>query len=128
MVTFYHQVKVLENVYLEDSFVLTIDETENSIEFDLEVVLTETHSAYRPPEPDQQYCYRNAKLRFSDCRSIVWKRKHLEPSYDADGSIDYGNIDSFYGSSGTYYLTGDWGEIEIETSTLAFFLTNWKGC
>ncbi|SKB11761.1 hypothetical protein PL11201_180015 [Planktothrix sp. PCC 11201] len=44
----YWQLPGLENIYLEDSYVLGI-KTDTSIEFFLEAILTENHSLYTSP-------------------------------------------------------------------------------
>ena len=37
---------------------------------------------------------------------------------DANGEIDYGNIDTFVLSDGLYILDGDWGNMEIKAQSV----------
>ena len=64
-------------MYLEDSFVLNIKAEVNYVEFLLEVVLTENHPLYVPPSSQERYCYKKAKLRFSNAKQITWIKKQM---------------------------------------------------
>lgn len=109
----YYNVPSLKNVYLEDSYVIDIREGPVAIEFILDLVLTEFHSAYEPPAAGTQYCYRAAKLIFPNLKTVHWTRRSMRPAVDADSRVDYGNIDSLEVSNGRYTMEGDWGRVEI---------------
>jgi hypothetical protein len=111
----YYQFEGLEHVYLEDSYVLDIRTDPMSVEFSLCVVLTEEHPLYRSPLSGEQYCYRRGLLRFSHVERVEWMEKSIMSSTDATGAVDYGNIDEFYLADGHYYLSGDWGRLEIKS-------------
>jgi hypothetical protein len=115
----YYQIPGLEHVYLEDSYVLDVRTSPASVEFSLLVVLREQHPLYSPPLPGEQYCYRNGVLRFANIRRVEWIEKSMAPSTDATGAVDYGNIDEFYEIDEHYYLSGDWGRLEVEASALS---------
>jgi len=105
------------NVYLEDSFVLQISESRTEFIFDIEIVLTEEHPLFEQPKADERYCYHNGKLLFSGISAVNWKRKSAVSSYDANGEVDYGNIDVLRKvGEELYQVSGDWGDLEI-TST-----------
>jgi hypothetical protein len=120
----YHEVFAdLSGIYLEDSWVLEIHHDDavhddglhgDALVFVLDAVLTPDHQAYRPPEADEQYCYRRALLRISADSAIVLRRSGLPPTVDPTGESDYGNIDSFRAVPGElpplWELSGDWGE------------------
>jgi hypothetical protein len=112
----YHHLPGFEHVYLEDTYVLDIVEEPTQLVFTLEVVLTEGHPLYQGPSIEAQYCYREALLKFSDIKKIIWTSRHFQAFTDASGSVDYGNIDIFYKSGFTYHLEGDWGSVNIESS------------
>lgn len=112
----YDQLPELEHVYLEDSYVLDIKEKPLSLEFLLELVLTENHPDFSPPEPDEQYCYRRAWLVFPGLQGVRWLNKTMKPYTDATGSTDYGNIDVLIAENGKYRIEGDWGIVEVESS------------
>ena len=112
----YWQLSGLEHVYLEDSYVLDVREERSSLEFLLELVLTEDHPDYTSPEPGEQYCYRKAQLVFPNVQDVRWLEKTATPYRDATGSIDYGNIDALTAEQGHYRIEGDWGVVEVESS------------
>ena len=112
----YYEMRGLENVYFEDSYVLDLLESANSLMFELKVVLTEKHPLYHAPKPDEQYCYRKAALQFESVSRVVWLERDLRQSTDANGETDYGNIDAFYADKETYHLEGDWGIVEINSA------------
>ena len=115
----------LSKVYLEDSYVLGVVENENSITFQMEVVLTERHPFYSSPKPSEQYCYKKGEITFPNTKEVNWILKLFKPSDDSSGEIDYGNIDSFVLEGGKYHLMGEWGEILIESEIpILTFKTN----
>lgn len=112
----YYEWENFKNIYLEDGFVIGIFESESQVAFTIEMVLTEGHSMYFPPKEDEQYCYKKGKIIFQDVESVKWIYRNMQPFTDADDSEDYGNIDSFQLSSDGYRLSGDWGEVIINSS------------
>lgn len=110
----YYQLEGFQNLYLEDSYVLDIQESPSEVVFKMEVVLTEQHLLYSPPT-NEQYCYKKAAIRFSGLENVVWIEKDFQKFYDSSSEYDYGNIDSFYLLDGWYFLTGDWGEVKIRS-------------
>jgi len=96
-----------ENVYLEDSYVLDIRIKPYVVEFFLLVVLTEQHPLYGTPPATEQYCYRQALLQFTNVERVTWIMKSLVQYTDAEGNVDYGNIDEFFGmvSARVWHIT-----------------------
>ena len=37
----------------------------------------------------------------------------MSPAVDVTREIDFGNIDRFYFFGGHYYLSGEWGELDV---------------
>ncbi len=109
----YYEFHSLEHVYLEDSWVLDIQTEPDSVEIILETVLTANHPQYSAPLPNEQYCYRNGRIRFQNAKSVTWVNKSMIPNLEPGSPPDYGNIDVFYFSEGSYHLIGEWGELEI---------------
>ncbi len=117
----YYQIPGLEHVYLEDSYVLNVyvlnvKERPSSLEFLLELVLTEKHPHYVPPGPDEQYCYSRARLIFPEVETVRWLSQTIRPYSDATGDVDYGNIDELVAENGHYRIAGDWGAVEVASS------------
>lgn len=115
MTTSYETLPGLAGVYLEDSYVLAIDEGPHSLAFRLEAVLTPDHPLYRDPRPGEQYCYVNATLTFSPASQVEWISRTGTSYRDADDEEDQGNIDYLNPEPGAYHLGGDWGEIRVRS-------------
>ncbi|MFB9687325.1 hypothetical protein [Amycolatopsis plumensis] len=111
----------LANVYLEDSFVLAIDETPTSLTFRLEAVLTESHPRYHQPRPDEAHCYADAVLTIADATKIEWVTRSSQTYRDATGEEDLGNIDSLQRHDDHYEIAGDWGHVRIYSSAAPRF-------
>ncbi|WIX99736.1 hypothetical protein QRX60_37640 [Amycolatopsis mongoliensis] len=103
----------LANVYLEDSFVLGIDETPTSLSFRLEAVLTQAHPRYHQPRPGEAHCYADAVLTIADATKIEWITRSSQTYRDATGEEDLGNIDSLQRHADHYEIFGDWGHVRI---------------
>ena len=93
------------------------------MEISLETVLTESHPQYSDPLPNEQYCYRNGRICFQNAERITWVKKSMIPNPDLVGPPDYGNIDVFYFSEGSYHLIGEWGELEMSQASRCL---NWS--
>ena len=106
----YAQIAGLENVYLEDSWVLGVHESDGSLSFDLEAVLTEGHPQWNQPKPGEVYCYRRLALIFPSVRGVEWIERGMRPATDATGEQDWGHIDTFVGD-GAATVVGDWGNV-----------------
>ncbi|MCL1145355.1 SRPBCC family protein [Shewanella marinintestina] len=109
----YYEIDILKNFYLEDSYVIDIKETENSIIFYMEFVLKPAHSSYSEPLDDEQYCYKSGTIEFMNCSSITWISRAKQTFTDRNENVDYGNIDSFFRKGDVNYLEGDWGIVEF---------------
>jgi hypothetical protein len=101
--------------YLEDSYVLGVDESDPSkLAFSLLLVLTPKHPLYSAPKPNEQYCYRNGALIFEGVRAADWTNRNFKSSRDPDGTVDYGNVDAFkIEPDGRYLLEGGWGRVIV---------------
>lgn len=109
----YYEWDAFKNIYVEDGFVLEIEESEKEICFKVELILAEAHPAYSSPRQDEQYCYKTAKIKFKNLRKSKWLRRSAKSFMGADGGEDYGNIDFFELTPEGYHLLGDWGEVII---------------
>ena len=110
----YWKFQGFENLYLEDSHLLDLH-TDSQVEARVEAVLRESHPDYHGPKPGEQYAYKNIVIAFPNLRNYRWLEKKMVPTRDPDGGIDYGNIDEFYRSNERYFMSGDWGTIEIDS-------------
>jgi hypothetical protein len=110
----YWQFLGFENIYLEDSYLLDL-KTNSRIEALVEAVLRESHPLYAPPRPGEQYCYNDIRIIFPEVREYRWLEKRMTPIRDPDGHVDYGNIDELYLLDSKYYMSGEWGKLEIDS-------------
>ncbi|MEV4149368.1 hypothetical protein AB0J40_37300 [Amycolatopsis sp. NPDC049691] len=111
----------LAHIYLEDSFVLAIDEKPTSLTFRLEAVLTSSHPRYHQPRPGEAHCYADAVLTIADATKIEWVTRSSRTYRDATGEEDLGNIDSLQRHDNHYEITGDWGHVRIYSSAAPRF-------
>ncbi|MDT8911403.1 hypothetical protein [Amycolatopsis sp. PS_44_ISF1] len=103
----------LASVYLEDSFVLAIDETPTTLSYRLEAVLTQAHPRYHEPPPDEAHCYADAVLTIADITKTEWITRSAQPFRDATGEEDLGNIDRLQRHGDHYEIAGDWGHVRV---------------
>lgn len=114
----YYDEACLANVYLEDSYVLAIEESVSTLSFTMDLVLLESHPLYEKPTAGEQYCYRKARIHFCQTQFVLWHKRSALISKDADGRADLGNVDTFRIEGPTYHLTGDWGAVSVSCDTL----------
>lgn len=111
--TNYWELRGFEHLYLEDSWVLSIEATENSLAFDMDLVLRESHPNYRPPRAGEQYCYRRGFVTFTGVTTLTWTGQGGPPATDANGEQDLGSIDEFEIADNRYTMSGDFGRIQL---------------
>lgn len=68
----YSSIPELADVYLEDSWVLSISAQPGLLVLVIDV---ERHPAYRTPAADEQYCYRRGILRFDRLVAVSFRRQ-----------------------------------------------------
>ena len=112
----YYEWEDFKEVYFEDSYIMSIDETKNEFSITVDMVLLESSPFYSAPKKDEQYCYKIGTIKFENVTFLDWEEKKLTPIIDLDGSIDYGNIYYFELLDGFYHLHGEIGQIKIKSS------------
>lgn len=112
----YSMIPALAHLYLEDSYVLGIILLGDTIEFQMEFVLIQDHPFYYDPKPDEQYCYKRGRLKFSNIQNLKEFVRTDVKAVDAVGEVDLGNIDSFLCRNHRYVLEGEWGKLDIESN------------
>jgi hypothetical protein len=111
----YYDIPALHDIYLEDSFVLGIEERDGGISFTVDAVLTADHPRYHEPEPGEQYCYAGVVLAFRETTSIEWLERSDHVFTDPDGEQDLGNIDVLRWEGDLYDIAGDWGRVQVHS-------------
>ncbi|MEV0675400.1 hypothetical protein AB0I60_02640 [Actinosynnema sp. NPDC050436] len=116
MTTDYVEIPELSTYYLEDSFVLAIEQAPSELRFRVELVLTESHPLYRPAAPDKQHCYADGWLILSEAARVEWAWRSYQVFTDANGEIDLDNIDYLKRVGDHWLIGGSWGEARVYTS------------
>jgi hypothetical protein len=111
---YFEACEALENIYLEDSYVLSAFEKNDLVSFEMEFVLTEQHELYHPPKQNERYCYKRGWLKFLSCSSVNMQLSNQLPSTDANGDKDLGNIDTFEQVAEKFFLQGCWGSLQTK--------------
>jgi hypothetical protein len=112
----YHDIPALHSIYLEDSYVMGIEERDGGISFTVDAVLTEDHPRYHRPKPGEQYCYAGIVLAFEHATSIEWLERSGHVFTDPDGEEDLGNIDVLRWEGDLYDIAGDWGHVHVRSA------------
>ena len=106
----------LQHLYLEDSYLLGFRADASRLVLIVDAVQVEASPYQESPAPGEQYCYREVDIVFANTTSIDWITCGFRPSFGADGSIDFDNIDTFEEEQpGVYRLSGGWGEVVIQS-------------
>lgn len=119
----YAEIAEFSSFYLEDSYVLGITATPGYLRLDLDIVLTTDHPEYNRDHPGEQHCYRRGYLNFQGVTHLLWEGQGIRPASDADGEVDYGNVDSWTIEDGNRHLiVGDFGQISLVARTAEIVL------
>lgn len=111
----YWAIHGFEDLYLEDSWVLDIRPGEATLALSVDLVLRESHPAYRTPRPGEQYCYRRGLITFEEVTALSWADRGQMPATDASGEEDLGSFDEFEVEGDSYVLAGDFGRIAVSS-------------
>jgi hypothetical protein len=114
--------EALRDVYLEDSWILTVQPSSRFLAFELDVVLTPNHPDYRGATPGEQHDYRRARLVLA-AESFDYELSGLPPATDTTGRQDFGHIDSWIvEDTGWSLLEGDWGTARARDALVSLVL------
>jgi hypothetical protein len=116
------QLEAFKGIALSDSFVLDWSYENNCLFFELEASIWPESNYYDEPKLNEFTCYRKATLQFTNVASVTGLKPKSAAisSTDLDGSIDYGNIDTFHVVDGGFELTGNFGCVKIYSGELRF--------
>jgi hypothetical protein len=117
----YFEESDLSNIYLEDSWVNAIYESDSNLIFDLNAILTEKHYLFSLPKPGEMFCHKRARLTFVNVENIKWERIRMVANIDVHGKVDFGNIDKLtISDSNEYLISGDWGFVTFKAKSFTF--------
>ena len=103
----------LSEVLLEESHVLRIDSGAHFVHFTMEFAVTTRHRLYRPPPPTEYLCYHRGRLLFDSGVVSAFDFNPRSRSVDANGEVDFGQIDAMRFDADRYILEGDRGDLDI---------------
>lgn len=110
---YYSAIPALANVYLEDSYVMAMSETDMGLLVEMVFVLRKGHPLYVEPGPEAYYCYHGGSIIFDHPTQIQWLDKKMKKFTDEDGNTDYGTLHSLNVDGNTYALHGEFGRVTI---------------
>jgi hypothetical protein len=120
----YDELPGLEDVYLEDSFVREIVESDTYVSFTLVVALLKDHPLWEDPPRGERHCYRLGALTFPAVRSKKWHERAAPAYSDRGGALDQGNIDVLVAEPGGFYhVEGEWGSLDVASAAPQLDLT-----
>lgn len=112
----------LDDVYLQDSWILSIDVTPESINILVDFVVVADGPHYTQPKPNEYYCYRRAVMSFSNWQHLYWYRGKSCPGSDVNNEIDYGGFDGFTTVNSHYLLRGDFGDMSFDSGKVSIIV------
>lgn len=123
----YKDLPGLEDVVLEESYVLAVAATPGVVSFVLAVVLTPEHAEYVASEDGTSLCYRDGFLEFGGVTDLEWTGQGDPTAVEVTGEQDYGNIDAMAWDDRLYELEGDWGAMRITAAAVRLILEGSAG-
>jgi hypothetical protein len=111
----WNRIELFKGIDLNDSFVLNWACENNQLTFELEASIWPESEFYYKPKEGEFTCYRKATLRLANAKSINGL-KYIDsviPTSDPDGSIDYGNIETFIQTTIGFKLSGEFGDVSV---------------
>lgn len=105
----------MDGIDLQDSFILGWAVSENEFSIQLEASIWPSSVHYTRPKPSEYTCYKKAALTFFNFSHIssVKEQTEITPTTDLDGSLDYGNIDSFSKTASGFSISACFGNVTV---------------
>ena len=118
-------IEAIEDILLEDTFVLSWDRSADFLAFQVLASLLQSHPTASPPASGEWACYKRGVLRFSGVTSVygLQPQDSVAPTTDPDGSVDYGTIDSLAQvGPGVYCIAGEFGVVTVAAREVSLVL------
>ena len=110
---------------LQDTFVLAWHESPDEVAFHVLAHLSQGHPLAALPGDGDWACYRPGLIAFQSVTSVVGLKPQdsVISTRDADGSLDYGTIDSLsVGPHGEFHICGEFGDVTIHAGSVRLVL------
>ncbi|GAA5003290.1 hypothetical protein GCM10025793_09100 [Lysobacter lycopersici] len=109
-------IESFNDILLEDSFVFGWRRASESLSFNIDASLLQTHPRAMPPSSGEWACYKSGVILFSGVSSVsgLLPQESVRPTLDPDGSADYGCIDDLsVVQPGEYRIAGEFGVVTV---------------
>ncbi len=103
---------------ISESFILSWQQQEKCLCFEVEFVVCEGHPFYEAPTSNEWACFMKGRLKFNNLREVTQlpSMEHVKAATDANGEIDYGHFDTFVEKNpGVFHISGDMGEFIVRS-------------
>lgn len=120
----YTNLDALSEIVLEESWILGVAANPGRLVFMADFVMTANHPDYAPPLPDEVFSYFRGDMVFSAVTELTWSGQGDPPATDANGTVDWGHIDSMSHDDQLFQLEGDWGRIEVTAGAINVIRTD----
>jgi hypothetical protein len=110
---YHNAVPGLGGYYLEGSYVLGIRLEGELLTFNMDLVLTEQHPDWQPPQPTEQHCYRKGQLVFEGVTGLVWTRMLVSCPEGPVDEWDFGEMDVLRTNGEQFEAEGQWGQVRF---------------
>ena len=118
-------IEAFDNILLEDTFVLSWRQDNDSLRFEVLASLLQSHPDALPPADGEWACYRPGIIQFSGVSAIrgLLPQESVVPTTDPDGSVDYGTIDGLaLVGPGEYRVAGEFGVVTVAAREVSLAL------
>ncbi|NYF09765.1 hypothetical protein HDC94_000921 [Leifsonia sp. AK011] len=118
----YVALPALRHFVLEDSYVLEILESGDTVSIRMDLVYAKDHPELRPPRLGEWAYVREGVLRFSGVTEFEWTDRSV-PAREPDGSRSWDGLEVFRLQGREYQLAGDVGSLRIVAQRLEVEMT-----
>jgi len=118
-------IAALNDILLEDTFVLAWHRGHESLTFHVLASLLQSHPDASVPTSGDWACYRPGIIQFFGVTSVggLLPQDSVQRTADAAGDIDYGCIDSIaLVQPGKYNVVGEFGDVSLTAAGVSIYL------
>ena len=112
----------MEGIDFQDSFVLDWTLSDAELLFYIEASIWPNSKHYSKPQTTEHTCYKTASIKFVNFESVIGLKDKSDViiSRDANGDIDFGNVDSLLKTRDGFSIVGDFGDVSVIGGEVVF--------
>jgi hypothetical protein len=105
------EIPEFNGIDLSESYILGWSISQDTVEFELEVVLCSDHPQFHKPPTTDWACYHLGRLIFVGVHSLsgLPPQSKIFPATDTSGTADYGHLDTLSVDGNRFEISGDFG-------------------